>query len=320
MNLEEASFAVLEELKLMRKEGTRELYLEKETMQNLEKALGAAIISNPRTDLNSSIEKNPDSASPPKSKLTPKDALPRPLKVPEEEDKRVMVAGTGQADGNDAKFAAPPSLKIPDGNKKEQWEWLGNEVKKCKVSLSQLDSTGEIIFGRGDLDAELFFCGEAPSEEDEKAGSAFGGNAGDLLGKMIEAMGFAESSVYISNILHWKPKHEQSFGHRPPTQAEIQFALPFLRAQLEIVQPKVIISLGKIATDGFLGFDPKRRLGDVRGKWNEYEGIPLMVTYHPSYLLHNPSKAGKRKVWEDMLMVMERVGVSISEKQKGYFL
>jgi DNA polymerase len=289
-------------------------------MQNIEKALGTTIISNLPADIDSGIKKNPVTVSSSGSKLTPADPIPQPLRVPQEESKRIMVAGTGQMDGNDTKFAAPPSLKIPDGNKKEQWEWLENEVKKCKVSLSQLDSTGDIIFGRGNLDAELFFCGEAPSEEDEKAGSAFGGNAGDLLGKMIEAMGFAESSVYISNILHWKPKHEQSFGHRPPTQAEIQFALPFLRAQLEIVQPKVIISLGKIATDGFLGFDPKRRLGDVRGKWNEYEGIPLMVTYHPSYLLHNPSKAGKRKVWEDMLMVMERVGVSISEKQKGYFL
>ena len=260
MNVEEASFAVLEELKLMRKEGTRELYLEKETIQNLEKALGTAIISNTRPDINSSIGKNSDISSSPKSKLTPKDAMYLPLKDPQGEDKRIMVAGTGQADGNDAKFAEPPSLKIPDGNKKEQWEWLENEVKKCKVSLSELVPTGQIIFGRGDLDAELFFCGEAPSEEDEKAGSAFGGNAGDLLGKMIEAMGFAESSVYISNIIHWKLKNEQSFGHRPPTQAEIQFALPYLRAQLEIVQPKVIISLGKIATDGFLGFDPKRRL------------------------------------------------------------
>ena len=320
MNLEEASFAVLEELKLMRKEGIRELYLEKETMKNLEKALGTTIISNPPVDVDSSIKKNPVTPSSSGSKLTTEDALPRIHKPPQEESKRIMVAGTGQADGNDAKFAVPPTLKIPDGNKSEQWDWLENEVKKCEVSLSEIEPTGQIIFGRGDLDAELFFCGEAPSEEDEKAGSAFGGNAGDLLGKMIEAMGFPESSVYVSNILHWKPKHEQSFGHRPPTQAEIQFALPYLKAQLEIVQPKVIISLGKIATDGFLGFDSKRRLGDVRGKWNEYEGIPLMVTYHPSYLLHNPSKAGKRKVWEDMLMVMERVGVSISEKQKGYFL
>ena len=320
MNLEEASFAVLEELKLMRKEGIRELYLEKETMQNLEKALGKAIISNPLADVGSSIKKNPDTASSSGSKLTTEDTMPRLHKPPQEESKRIMVAGTGQADGNDAKFAVPPTLKMPDGNKSEQWDWLENEVKKCEVSLSEIEPTGQIIFGRGDLDADLFFCGEAPSEEDEKAGSAFGGNAGDLLGKMIKAMGFPEPSVYISNILHWKPKHEQSFGHRPPTQAEIQFALPYLKAQLEIVQPKVIISLGKIATDGFLGFDSKRRLGDVRGKWNEYEGIPLMVTYHPSYLLHNPSKAGKRKVWEDMLMVMERVGVSISEKQKGYFL
>jgi DNA polymerase len=95
--------------------------------------------------------------------------------------------------------------------------------------------------------------------------------------------------------------------------------MPFLKAQLEIVKPKVIVALGKSATDGFLGFDSKRRLGDVRGNWSDYNGIPLMVTYHPSYLLHNPSKSGKRKVWEDMLKVMEHVGTSISEKQLGFF-
>jgi DNA polymerase len=100
----------------------------------------------------------------------------------------------------------------------------------------------------------------------------------------------------------------------------MMFSLPYLKAQLEIVQPKVIVALGKTATDGFLGYDSKRRLGDVRGNWNEYEGIPLMVTYHPSYLLHNPSKTGKRKVWEDMLKVMKRVGVEITDKQKSFFL
>ena len=95
--------------------------------------------------------------------------------------------------------------------------------------------------------------------------------------------------------------------------------MPFLKAQLRIIKPKVIIALGKIAADGFLGFDPKRRLGDVRGNWDNYEGFPIMVTYHPSYLLHNPSKTGKRKVWEDMLKVMEQTGKSISEKQLGFF-
>ena len=100
----------------------------------------------------------------------------------------------------------------------------------------------------------------------------------------------------------------------------MSFCLPYLKAQLKIVQPKVIVALGKTATDGLLGIDKQRRLSDVRGKWNAFEDIPLMVTYHPSYLLHNPSNMSKRKVWEDMLLVMERMNLPISEKQRGFFL
>jgi DNA polymerase len=234
--------------------------------------------------------------------------------------KTIKAEGLDLSPEDNSKFSNPRSLIIPDGDKRNKWEWLKREAESCSVANGELKSGGQIIFGRGNLDAELFFCGEAPSEEDEKSGSAFGSPAGELLCKIIETMGFSESLVYITNILHWKPKHDLTFGHRPPTEAEMMFSLPYLKAQLEIVQPKVIVALGKTATDGFLGYDSKRRLGDVRGNWNEYEGIPLMVTYHPSYLLHNPSKTGKRKVWEDMLKVMKRVGVEITDKQKSFFL
>jgi len=139
------------------------------------------------------------------------------------------------------------------------------------------------------------------------------------LNRIIDAMGFSRESVYIGNIMNWRPRHNQAYGNRPPTSDELNFCLPYLKAQLEIVSPKVVVALGKTATDGLLGQDPNRRLGDVRGKWNQFEGIPLMVTYHPSYLLHNPSKNSKRKVWEDMLMVMEKLDLEISEKQRGFF-
>ena len=321
MNLSEASFAVLEELKLMRDEGLREIYLEDETIANLEKKLGPVVSTNPSETLLEPKENKLDLA-PRKTELTARESPPT-ISIPSAQKstpKTIMVEGADLSNKNDAKFSTPPVLSLPDGDKRVRWEWLENEVKSCAISNSEVNEGGQIIFGRGDLDAELFFCGEAPNEDDEKAGSALGGPAGELLAKIIEGMGFAESSVYISNILHWRPTNEHAFGHRPPTQAELQFGLPYLKAQIEIVQPKVIIALGKIATDGFLGSDPKRRLGDVRGNWNEYEGTPLMVTYHPSYLLHNPSKSGKRKVWEDMLKVMERVEASISEKQRGFFL
>lgn len=316
MNLPEATFAVLEELKRMREEGLREVYLDDDTMEGLEKALGWPDNITPPQDALVSSKPVPTAVH---QEVDPPKKVISEFQAKEKSNKTITAIGVDVTPENAVKFSSPPNFIIPDGDKRSKWEWLEQEARNCTVSNSELDPGGQIIFGRGDLDSELFFCGEAPNEEDEKSGLAFGGPAGELLGKIIEAMGFPIPSVYISNILHWKPKHELSFGHRPPTQSEINFAMPFLKAQVEIVKPKVIIALGKSATDGFLGFDSKRRLGDVRGNWSEYNGTPLMVTYHPSYLLHNPSKAGKRKVWEDMLKVMERVGANISEKQLGFF-
>ena len=316
MNLPEATLAILEVLKRMREEGMREIYLESETMQGLEKALG--VTGNNSSSLNEENSTKSISDPAPKEQIF-KDKIDSTFRQKEKPDKTIKAVGVDVGPEHAAKFSSPPILTLPDGDKRSQWKWLEQKAKNCTVSNSELASEGRVVFGRGDLNSPLLFCGEAPYEEDEKAGLAFGGPAGELLGKIIEAMGFPVSSVYITNILHWKPKHELAFGHRPPTQSEINFAMPFLKAQLEIVKPKVIVALGKSATDGFLGFDSKRRLGDVRGNWSDYNGIPLMVTYHPSYLLHNPSKSGKRKVWEDMLKVMEHVGTSISEKQLGFF-
>jgi DNA polymerase len=93
-----------------------------------------------------------------------------------------------------------------------------------------------------------------------------------------------------------------------------------IEAQLAIVQPKVVLALGKTATDGLIGHDPKRRLNQMRGTWHEVSGFPMMVTYHPSYLLHNPSRTSKRKVWEDCIMVMEKLRMPVSDKQKAFFL
>ncbi len=317
MNLTEATFAVLEELKRMREDGICEVYLEDETIQGLGNALGIKENISPSNDrslepINSPISTKRESESQSRTKVV--------LPLKQKPIEAIKALGVPVSPKNETRFSSPPKLSLPDGDKRSRWEWLENEVRNCSIAKAELETDGQIIFGRGDLDSELFFCGEAPNDEDEKAGTVFGGSSGDLLGKIIEAMGFPVSSVYIANILHWRPKHELEFGHRPPTRAEIQFAMPFLKAQVDIIKPKVIIALGKIATDGFLGFDSKRRLGDVRGNWNDFDGIPLMVTYHPSYLLHNPSKSGKRKVWEDMLKVMERVGTSVSEKQLGFFL
>jgi DNA polymerase len=205
-------------------------------------------------------------------------------------------------------------------NKQEHWEdlrerVLGNEDLKRHVRPGK-----NLVFGVGNLNAEIFFCGEAPGADEEIQGIPFVGRAGQLLTKIITTMGLSRKEVYIGNIMNWRPEMEGETGNRPPTQEEMQFCLPYLIEQVEIVQPKVIVALGATAVSGLLGPDKSRRMSAVRGRWHEFCGIPLMITFHPSYLLRNGTNTMKRIVWEDMLQVMEKVGLPISVKQRQYFL
>ena len=107
---------------------------------------------------------------------------------------------------------------------------------------------------------------------------------------------------------------------RPPNEDEMRYCLPYLRAQIEVVNPSLLVALGSTAAQGLLGFGSFKALGDIRGKWHQFADKPLMVTYHPSYILRNPTNRSKRMIWEDLLKVMERAGLPISEKQRGFFL
>jgi DNA polymerase len=100
----------------------------------------------------------------------------------------------------------------------------------------------------------------------------------------------------------------------------MRYCLPYLRAQIEVVNPELLVALGSTAAQGLLGFGSFKALGDIRGKWHEFAGKPLMVTYHPSYILRNQSNRSKRMIWDDLLKVMERASLAISDKQRGYFL
>ena len=304
----EASQAVLEELKRQRTEGVRQIYIEDSTIEDLERLLGSE---------NGKEAKNLQ----PVSQSTTAEVsaeVQRISSAPTVEESQPASPKTSATETN-PKLLSPPEFSLPEGSKQEQWDWLKNRVLGCDVCKSELNPDAQVVFGVGSLDADLFFCGEAPGAEEEKAGEPFVGPAGELLDRIISAMGLTRESVYIGNVVNFRPRHHSSYGNRPPTAEEMSFCLPYLKAQLDIVKPKVVVALGKTATDGLLGADPQRRLGQMRGTWHQYEGTPLMVTYHPSYLLHNPSKSSKRKVWEDMLLVMEKLGLSISEKQRGFF-
>ncbi len=178
----------------------------------------------------------------------------------------------------------------------------------------------KIVFGVGNLDADIFFCGEAPGADEEEQGEPFVGKAGQLLDKMIKAMGLEREQVYIGNIMNWRPRLPTRVGNRPPTRDEIEFCLPYLKAQVEVVQPKVIVALGATAAKGLFGATAFRSLREIKGQWKEFEGTPVLATYHPSYLLRNDSKRDKRAAWEDLLKVMERCSLPINERQRGYFL
>ena len=176
-----------------------------------------------------------------------------------------------------------------------------------------------MVFGVGDIDAELMFVGEAPGADEDLQGEPFVGKAGQLLTKIIEAMGFTREEIYIGNVLKCRPDMPPGEpGNRKPRPDEMATCLPYLVEQIEIIQPRVMVALGATAMQGLL--DANEPMNRLRGRWHEFKGIPLMATYHPAYLLRNQSNTEKRKVWEDMLMVLEKLGKPISEKQRGYFL
>jgi DNA polymerase len=205
-------------------------------------------------------------------------------------------------------------------HKRERWEDLRKRVLDNEDLKKHVRPGKNLVFGVGNLDAEIFFCGEAPGADEEIQGIPFVGRAGQLLTRIIGAMGLSRETVYIGNIMNWRPEMDSETGNRPPTQEEMQFCLPYLIEQVKIVQPKVIVALGATAVSGLLGPDKNRRMSSVRGQWHEFCGIPLMITFHPSYLLRNSTNAMKRVVWEDLLRVMERIGLPIDEKQRQYFL
>jgi len=196
---------------------------------------------------------------------------------------------------------------------------IREHVRACTKCEHLACSRTQTVFGVGNPDADLMFIGEAPGVDEDQQGEPFVGRAGQLLTRIIKAMNFAREDVYIANILKCRPDTPPgSFGNRPPTPTEMQTCRPYLVEQIEIIQPSVLVALGAVAVEGLLGM--RRTMRELRGRWHTYNGIPLMITYHPAYLLRNQAPSEKRKVWEDMLQVLERLEQPISERQRNYFL
>jgi DNA polymerase len=187
---------------------------------------------------------------------------------------------------------------------------------KCEHLAS---SRKNVVFGVGSIDAQLMFVGEAPGADEDEQAEPFVGKAGQLLTRIIQTMGLQRGDVFIANILKCRPDTPgQIAGNRKPTPEEMKTCIPYLHEQIDLIRPKVLVALGATAVEGLLG----KTLGitKLRGNWQTYRGIPLMPTYHPAFLLRNQALSEKRRVWEDMLQVMEKLAMPITEKQKNFFL
>ncbi|MHB8481233.1 MAG: uracil-DNA glycosylase [Nitrospiria bacterium] len=197
-------------------------------------------------------------------------------------------------------YPVPPPVRSEETGCKtleEVRNWLG-ECHRCKLHSTRT----QIVFGSGNPQPELVFVGEGPGEEEDLQGKPFVGRAGQLLTKMIEAMGLTREDVYIANIVKCRPPK-----NRNPEADEISSCSPFLTAQLSVLKPKVICTLGTFASKFLLKTEEK--ISKLRGRFHLVQGVKVMPTYHPAYLLRNPSE--KKVVWEDLQIMMQELNLKV---------
>jgi uracil-DNA glycosylase family 4 len=163
----------------------------------------------------------------------------------------------------------------------------------------------QIVFGVGNPNAELMFIGEAPGADEDQQGEPFVGRAGQLLNNMIKAMGIQREDVYIANIIKCRPP-----GNRTPEREECETCSPFLMRQIAAIKPKVIVALGAVAAKTLLAINAP--MSELRGRWFDFQGTKLAVTYHPAFLLRDPRQ--KKETWKDLQMVMKDLGLAVPAK------
>lgn len=169
------------------------------------------------------------------------------------------------------------------------------DCRKCGLC----ETRQNIVFGRGDANAPLMFIGEGPGEEEDKQGLPFVGKAGEVLDKMTEAMGWPSEMIYVANIVKCRPP-----DNRDPKPEEREACFPYLHHQISIIRPDVIVTLGNVATRALLG-QSMAGITTIRGVWMKYEGIAVMPTLHPAFVLHQPT--GKRYLWQDAKAVVSHL-------------
>ncbi|HAV14151.1 MAG TPA: uracil-DNA glycosylase [Opitutae bacterium] len=290
--------AIYDELRRLQKEGVGHIYIDDETKDLLKPAL---------------LETKHRKRGKPVEHANLAELLKKPQPVEKTVNKPVKEISIEP-------LPAPPTLEVPEADKADQLNWLKKSLLACPTCNERKGASEQLVTGDGSPDADILFCGDAPGTDEAMEGKPFIGNAGQLLDKIIKAMGLSREQVYCTNIMKWRPNNNKPYGNRPPNEDEMTFCLPYFRAELEIIQPKVIIALGNHAVTGLLGHDPKVKFGSIRGTWQTFQDIDVMLTFHPSYLLRNDTLKTKRMLWEDLLAAMAKVELPISDKQKGFFL
>ncbi|MCI0456329.1 MAG: uracil-DNA glycosylase [Gemmataceae bacterium] len=192
-------------------------------------------------------------------------------------------------------------------HRRQALELLAEQVSTCSRCPQLMSTRTQTVFGQGLIGAELCFVGEAPGADEDAQGLPFVGAAGQLLNKIIAACGMKREEVYVCNILRCRPP-----GNRTPRPDEASNCREYLEKQIELVGPKFICALGGCAAQNLLNTD--QSLGRLRKRFHDYRGIPVLVTYHPAYLLPHRSPDKKKDVWEDMKLLMQRMGRTIPQR------
>jgi DNA polymerase len=212
------------------------------------------------------------------------------------------------------------TVSITGGSRAEQIESLRRQAENWPPARELGTLRETLVFGAGNPESRLMFIGDPPGYAEERERQPFAGPAGEKLDAILKAMGLSRGEVYISSIVKFRPSMpRQTTNNRKPTAEEFAVCLPFIRAEIQIVKPACIVVLGGMAAEGLLGLSETGP--ELRGAWHEFEGCPVRVSVHPSQLL-STSGLGKKKrqFWEDMLAAMEKLGLPISDRQRGFFL
>lgn len=296
----EALDILLEELKRQKAAGVRRVSITADSLAALKALAGTPAA--------------PASASP---KAAPVPAPARPAAAPSSVPVRPVSPVAAAAPKPAAPIPDAPIFTLAAGTKAERMQALRQLVEACAETKKHLVAPQRPLLGHGSLDAKVVFVGEAPTIGEMEAGQAFAGESGELLQKILGAAAINPADCYFAPVMVWRPEPPTQYGKRPPTARELAFNLPYLRAQIDVIAPRVVVALGAQAFEALHGRTPT--ITQARGQWFDLGGVPLLATFHPNYLLHSPSASAKRTVWEDFLLLMEKLGLPISEKQRGFF-